>query len=110
MGGTRNWFALVKKKLTKTSHRDIRITHSSRNLGNKSSIKEAAVGKYTNLASSSSSSSAAPAPAPAPSLRQQENREDVAATRIQAVFRGHLVFYLTLKCLICFSSCLFIEL
>ncbi|KAA3457580.1 protein IQ-DOMAIN 1 [Gossypium australe] len=78
MGTARNWFNTVRKKFIKSSHqRDIVIPHSE-NLSQQSMIKE--VGDFPNISPSSRSSF------------QTKNltREDIAAIKIQSVFRGHL--------------------
>ncbi|PPD76095.1 hypothetical protein GOBAR_DD26960 [Gossypium barbadense] len=78
MGTARNWFNTVRKKFIKSSHqRDIVIPHSE-NLSQQSMIKE--VRYFPNISPSSRSSF------------QTKNltREDIAAIKIQSVFRGHL--------------------
>ncbi|KAG4212580.1 hypothetical protein ERO13_A02G175100v2 [Gossypium hirsutum] len=78
MGTARNWFNTVRKKFIKSSHqRDIVIPHSE-NLSQQSMIKE--VRDFPNISPSSRSSF------------QTKNltREDIAAIKIQSVFRGHL--------------------
>ncbi|XP_039012348.1 protein IQ-DOMAIN 1 [Hibiscus syriacus] len=77
MGTARNWFNTVRKKFIKSSHqRDIVILHSE-NLSRQPMIKEAR--DFPTSAPSTSSSQTT-----------HLTREDIAAIKIQSIFRGHL--------------------
>lgn len=82
MGAARNWFNTVRKKfMIRSPQRDITILHYSGNLSDdhQSMIREATADFHNNDVSASSFQ------------RKQLTREDIAATKIQSVFRGHLV-------------------
>ncbi|KAL4369142.1 hypothetical protein GQ457_05G012010 [Hibiscus cannabinus] len=78
MSTARNWFNTVRKKFIKSSHRrDIAILHSG-NLSQHPMIKEAR--DFPNVSASSRSSF----------QTKHLTREDIAAIKIQSIFRGHL--------------------
>ncbi|XVF18102.1 hypothetical protein REPUB_Repub10bG0182900 [Reevesia pubescens] len=79
MGTARNWFNIVRKKFIKSSQRDITILHSG-NLSDQSMIREAQARDFHNISASSRSSF----------QRKPLTREDIAAIKIQSIFRGHL--------------------
>ncbi|XVE87495.1 hypothetical protein DITRI_Ditri18aG0122300 [Diplodiscus trichospermus] len=73
MGSARNWFNTVRKKFIRSSQRNITILHSG-NLSDQSMITEA-----TDLHDISDSSTS-----------KHLTREDIAAIKIQSIFRGHI--------------------
>ncbi|OMO55742.1 IQ motif, EF-hand binding site [Corchorus capsularis] len=76
MGTARNWFNTVRKKLINKSQRDITILHSPSHNSDISFIRD-----FDSAATSSRSVSF---------QTRHLTRQDIAAIKIQAVFRGHL--------------------
>ncbi|KAH7566209.1 hypothetical protein ACOSP7_022578 [Xanthoceras sorbifolium] len=82
MGVSRNWFNVVRRKFITKSQRDITILHSpspSQEAIIITKFPEAAVNSDEDI---SSASSTIP--------KKEFSKEDIAAVKIQAVFRGHL--------------------
>lgn len=85
MGKSRYWFGPVRRKFNRKSHGDITIFHSP------SPSQEAIIGVEEEISNSGDRSSVS-----LESFKKKElTKEDIAAIKIQANFRGHLVTYLT---------------
>ncbi|RXH74953.1 hypothetical protein DVH24_029674 [Malus domestica] len=88
MGTTRKWFRTIRRKLVGSSNRDIVVVHT--NTTPSTHDESAWYEKIHGIASSSSSFVAS---SPSAFERRIFTKEDTAAIRLQAFFRGHLVHY-----------------
>ncbi|XP_044498535.1 protein IQ-DOMAIN 20 [Mangifera indica] len=80
MGKSRYWFGLVRRKFNRKSHGDITIFHSP------SPSQEAIIGVEEEISNCGDRSSVS-----LESFKKKElTKEDIAAIKIQANFRGHL--------------------
>ncbi|KAM0975191.1 hypothetical protein ACFX13_018544 [Malus domestica] len=85
MGTTRKWFRTIRRKLVGSSNRDIVVVHT--NTTPSTHDESAWYEKIHGIASSSSSFVAS---SPSAFERRIFTKEDTAAIRLQAFFRGHL--------------------
>jgi hypothetical protein len=86
---SQNWFNIVQRKFRKTPHRDIILSHT--NTCARSSTDEAFVPEETiNFENTSGAASSTQS-----SRKKDLTEKDVAAIKIQAFFRGHLVLHPT---------------
>lgn len=86
MATSRNWFKLIRRKFVRSSARDIIVVHtedSSSNLHEETIILE-----HPNSPPASTDSTTP--------QKQVLTKQDIAAIKIQAFFRGHLVLSPTL--------------
>ncbi|KAM0970170.1 hypothetical protein FF1_018296 [Malus domestica] len=85
MGTTRKWFRTIRRKLVGSSNRDIVVVHTNTT---PSTHDESA--RYEKIDRIASSSSSFVASSPSAFERRIFTKEDIAAIRLQAFFRGHL--------------------
>lgn len=86
MGTSRNLFKLIRRKFVRSSPRDIIVVHTDDNSSNRLE-EETIIFEDPNSA-----------PASTVSIPQKQllTKQDIAAIKIQAFFRGHLVLTPTL--------------
>ncbi|XP_068345531.1 protein IQ-DOMAIN 6-like [Pyrus communis] len=86
MGTTRKWFRTIRRKLVGSSNRDIVVVYTNTT----PSTHNESAPRYEKIDGIASSSSSFVASSPSAFERRIFTKEDIAAIRLQAFFRGHL--------------------
>lgn len=89
MGTTRKWFRTIRRKLVGSSNRDIVVVYTNTT----PSTHDESAPRYKKFDGIASSSSSFIDSSPSAFERRIFTEEDIAAIRLQAFFRGHLVHY-----------------